>query len=679
MVTFAAFLNNQMNLRPIIYILGIVLLTISQKVIFSQTEPIPLAEIEINSAGNPLVFKQISRSIQVITSNDLKTAPVFSLDDVLRYYGGLDVRERGTMGVQSDLSIRGGGMDQNLMMVNGVALNDPQTGHHNLNQAIMVTNIEKIEILEGPGSRWFGPNAFSGGINIITRQPESNQLKLDLSGGQHGLFFADVAGTFKMGNWTNSIFLGHHQADGYIRNTDFNMNQVINESTLKIPDGMLRIYLGYLNKGFGANSFYTAKYPDQYEQIKSSLASISFEKNIQLPIKINASWKRLYDRFELFREGHLWYQKIGDIYVNGSDTAGFPIPGGIYPYKGHNYHRTDVVSMNAGMGFSTQAGNTNFGILAQYEFIMSNVLGDLMLDTIYANFGDAWYNRSKSRKNVTLYLNHSYINGRFSIAGGLSAFYNSDYGIHISPGVDMGYFIVDNLKVYGSVNQAIRIPTFTDLYYQGADQVSNPDLKPETATTYELGAKLFLLRFTITGAVFHRDGKDLIDWIKEKPEEKWHSMNLTSLKTNGIRCSIQYRTKHQNRALVKSAGMSYSYLESQKLSNQFLSLYALDYLNHNLALSLTHQLFIKNLQVSWVLNFQQRSGSYIDFNSGDVVRYQPIHRINLQINYQISKLDFSLTCRNLLNEKTVDYGNVPQPGFWLIAGLKTSLDFQLFN
>ncbi|PIY34127.1 MAG: hypothetical protein COZ08_03585, partial [Bacteroidetes bacterium CG_4_10_14_3_um_filter_42_6] len=67
-----------MNLRPIIYILGIVLLTISQKVIFSQTEPIPLAEIEINSAGNPLVFKQISRSIQVITSNDLKTAPVFS-------------------------------------------------------------------------------------------------------------------------------------------------------------------------------------------------------------------------------------------------------------------------------------------------------------------------------------------------------------------------------------------------------------------------------------------------------------------------------------------------------------------------------------------------------------------------------------------------------------------------
>ena len=243
----------------------------------------------------------------------------------------------------------------------------------------------------------------------------------------------------------------------------------------------------------------------------------------------------------------------------------------------------------------------------------------------------------------------------------------------------MGYFIVDNLKVYGSVNQALRIPTFTDLYYQGVDQVSNPDLKPETATTYELGAKLFLLRFTITGAVFHRDGKDLIDWIKEKPEEKWHSMNLTSLKTNGIRCFIQYRSKHQNRALVKSAGMSYSYLESQKLSNQYLSLYALDYLNHNLALNLTHQLFIKNLQVSWVFNFQQRSGSFIDFNSGDVVRYQPIHRINLQINYQISKLDFSLTCRNLLNEKAVDYGNVPQPGLWLIAGLRTSLDFQFFK
>ncbi|MFA5418701.1 MAG: TonB-dependent receptor [Bacteroidales bacterium] len=664
-----------MNLRLSLYIVGVALLTLFQKVVFGQNDTIPLAEIEIKSAANPMLFKQVSRSIQVITAKDIEVAPIFSLDEALRYCGGLDVRERGTLGVQSDVSIRGGGMDQNLIMVNGIAVNDPQTGHHNLNQAVMLSNIEKIEILNGPGSRWFGPNAFSGGINIITRQPLNTQLSLDVSGGQHGLFFADVSGSFSIGKWVNTTSFGHHQSDGYMRNTDFLMNQVNNESTLKLKDGLLRIYLGYLVKGFGANSFYTAKYPDQYEQIKSSLASVSFEKGTKLPVRITASWRRLYDRFELFREDKLWYQKQGDVYINGSDTAGYPTAGGIYPYKGHNYHRTDVVSMNAGLGFKTVAGSTNLGITASYEAIISNVLGDMMLDTIYAPSGDAWYNHAKNRENITFYLNQNYINGRFSFAGGLAIFYNSDYGLHFSPGVDVGYFVVDNLKVYGSVNQSIRMPTFTDLYYQGPDQVSNPDLKPESATTYELGAKLFLNQFTVTGAVFHRDGKNLIDWVKENPEMKWHSMNLTSLKTNGISCSMQYATKEVNSAFVQSVGLNYTFLKSNKSSGQYLSLYALDYLDHNLTFNLTHRVFVKNLRFSWMFNFQQRNGSYVDFASGEVVRYQPVHRVNLRINYQIKQLDLSLTCRNLLNEKTVDYGNVPQPGLWIIAGLRTNIEF----
>jgi iron complex outermembrane receptor protein len=643
----------------------------------AQADTIPLAEVEINSSATPVVFKQVSRSIRLITKQELASAPVLCLEDVLRFYGGVDVRERGAMGVQSDLSIRGGGMDQNLMMVNGVALNDPQTGHHNTNQAISLNNIEKIEILEGPGTRWFGPNAFSGGINLVTSQPMRDQLNFTISGGQHGLFMVDVAASIKLGHWVNTTSVGRHKSDGYARNTDFDTWQVNNESILRWADGLLRIYLGYLDKGFGANSFYSPKFPDQYEHIKSSLASVTIENGRRYPVKANVSWRRLYDRFELFREDDGWYKKQGDVFINGVDTAGFPTASGIYPYKGHNFHRTDVFSMNIGAGAESVAGNTQIGFTANYEGIISNVLGDLMTDTVYSSIGDAWYNHCKHRENLTLYLNHSYINGRWSLAGGVSAYLNSDYGVYVSPGIDVGFFVLNELKIYTTVNRAVRIPTFTDLYYQGPDQLSNPELKPETATTYEIGAKAFLNNLTITGALFHRDGLNLIDWVKEKPEEKWHSMNLTSMKTNGVSGSVQYMSPSASKSAVRTAGMSYTFLVSDKSSDQYLSLYALDYLAHNLMFHFSHGLLLKNLSVSWAFVFQQRNGNYIDFSSGNVVKYQPINRVNLKLNYQYKWVRIYISCQNLFNDQAVDYANIPPTGLWIVGGLVGRLDFSL--
>jgi len=665
-----------MTLRPtIIYSAVFYLIIMITKPLAAQTDTIPLSQVEISSSATPVVFRQVSRSIRVITSDELASAPVLSLDDILRFYGGVDVRERGGLGVQSDLSIRGGGMDQNLLMYNGVGINDPQTGHHNTNQAIMMFNVDKIEILEGPGARWFGSNAFSGGINLITELPENNRLGFDVSGGEFGLFFADLSAAFRSGNWVNSTSVSRHKSDGYTSNTDFSVWQINNESTYKLSNGMLRLYLGYLDKGFGANSFYTAKYPDQYEQIKSSLASLSLEKGARYPLKANVSWRRLYDRFELFREDDRWYQKQGDVYVNGADTAGFPTASGLYPYKGHNYHRTDVVTGNLSVGMTSIAGRSQLGMEARYEGIISNVLGDPMTDTLYASRGDAWYNHRKDRQSLTFFLNHSFERGRFSLAGGISAYYNSEFDWHFSPGLDVGYFVVDWLKVYGSVNQAFRIPTFTDLYYQGADQVSNPNLQPETATTYEMGSKAFFDEITLSAAVFHRDGQNLIDWVKETPGEKWHSMNLTSMKTNGISGSVQYLAPLSLHRLIRSAGVSYTYLQSDKSSASYFSLYALDYLQHNLVITCTHGLWVKNLSVAWAYNFQQRNGSYIDFNSGDPKAYQPVNRINVKVTFQYRWASFYVMCRNLLNDKAVDYGNIPPAGLWVTAGVTGKLDF----
>ena len=102
--------------------------------------------------------------------------PVHDLQDLLKFASAVDVRQRGNNGVQADISIRGSSFDQVLILLNGIQLNDPQTGHHNLNLPVSY-DIDRIEILEGPSARLYGPNAFAGAINIITGQASSHKLQ----------------------------------------------------------------------------------------------------------------------------------------------------------------------------------------------------------------------------------------------------------------------------------------------------------------------------------------------------------------------------------------------------------------------------------------------------------------------------------------------------------------------
>jgi len=163
-------------------------LVFSFSVLYSQSanDTVALEEYELVSVANPVAFRDISRTVHLISKEQVKEAPVASIDDLLKVYGGVDIRSRGAMGVQSDISLRGGSFDQGLIMIDGIPLNDPQTGHHNLSQAISLDDIERVEILAGPATRWFGANAFSGGINFIRKLPEPNLFSVSVSGGQYG-------------------------------------------------------------------------------------------------------------------------------------------------------------------------------------------------------------------------------------------------------------------------------------------------------------------------------------------------------------------------------------------------------------------------------------------------------------------------------------------------------------
>ena len=371
----------KINLKRTLFLL---VLTFSWSGLWAQRDTLTLKEIQVSTVANPVRFKKIPRKISIITQKEIKNVPVNGLDGLLEQAGGLDLRQRGAFGMQADLNIAGGSFDQALVMINGIPVNDPQTGHHNLDQPLNINEVDKVEIIRGPSSRWFGSNAFSGAVNIITKREPGNSLSFGFRAGQYGLLSTSCLFGYNTGRILNQTSVSGSRSNGYRINTDFKNLSISHQSFLTLGTAKLNLQLGYAGKAFGANSFYTAKYPDQFEKIKVMSAGVGVRGGSRLQYYGYVRWRRLYDRFELFRVGTDWYQKQDDWFVKGVDSAGFHTPAGFFPYQGPNFHRTDVAGAQGSVGFHSALGKTAAGLSYQYENILSNVLGDPMKDTLFS-------------------------------------------------------------------------------------------------------------------------------------------------------------------------------------------------------------------------------------------------------------------------------------------------------
>ncbi|HRU63571.1 MAG TPA: TonB-dependent receptor plug domain-containing protein, partial [Paludibacteraceae bacterium] len=188
--------------------------------ITSDTISIQLSDVEVVRQRNKL-YSELGRVLTVINKEEINRMPVHSIDELLDQISGLDIRQRGTFGVQADISVHGGSFDQVLVLLNGVNITDPQTGHFNLDIPLNFNEIDRIEILQGSAARLLGPNAFSGAINIITNQnKKQNQLKAELSAGSNEYSTQNISTDFNIKNVTNFISFSHKSSDGYIENTD---------------------------------------------------------------------------------------------------------------------------------------------------------------------------------------------------------------------------------------------------------------------------------------------------------------------------------------------------------------------------------------------------------------------------------------------------------------------------
>lgn len=616
-----------------------------------------LEEIEVSAQRVPVTYSQVARIVSVIEKDQIDAAPVNSIQDLLEYALSVDIRQRGTHGVQADVSIRGGSFDQTLILLNGINLSDPQTGHHNLNLPVSFKSIKRIEILEGPAARVYGPNAFSGAINIVTEPSENDQVGIDLSYGEHDLRDINVSANKQVGKLQNFVAFNHKSSDGYIDNTDFDSYNVFYHGLLNAEAGQLDLQAGFSNKAFGANSFYTPAYPNQFEETKTTFASLKFETGEKLHFTPALYWRRHQDRFELFR----------------SDPASW--------YGGHNYHMTDVLGTSINSWFSSDLGKTAFGAEFRSENIWSNVLGEEMEESIDVPGEEGQeFTKSHSRTTVSYFAEHTFYLGRLTASGGAMANWISDlnYEWNIYPGLDLSYQLTDALKAYSSFNKSLRMPTFTDLYYNGPTNRGNPDLKPEKSTTFEGGLKLDNRFLHLQAGYYHRVGRDLIDWVRESEEFLWETRNLTEIKSDGFELIVALNVPELlgQPFFIRKINTNYSYNKLDKSQSDYLSNYALDNLKHKFVFSVDQKIW-KNLQASWNFRFQDRNGSYAEFEDTQYVgeaNYESFWLTDLKVYWKTDKLQLSGSISNLFDQRYVDLGNIRQPGRWISFGVNYQIE-----
>lgn len=611
----------------------------------------------------------------------IEKLPVQTLNELLEYTIGLDVRQRGPMDVQADLSLRGSTFDQVLIMLNGHPLNDPQTGHHNMDLPIGLDDVAAVEILYGGASLKYGPYAFAGAVNFLSKTPlNANEISAEVQGGQFGHQFFRLG--LRKGNEYSgiSLQLQRSASDGYTENSDFEQYVARFEYDLFLTprkDVQFTLEAGFNSKDFGAQNFYTTRFPTQFEATRTAFLGASFKtpKNIFIETSGRFFARRHWDRFELFRETGGPYIYGQEFFYSASDTISW--------YTQHNYHRTDVLGGDIQGQNSNALGTTEMGLDLRYERILSNALGDSLSQPRAADFSSrASYFLSGSRRNLGLYARHIFeLNDFLPIVpkAGIRYNFNTAFGSVWLPSAQLEYPLEGETenKISLSWSKAFRLPTYTDLYYRLGGAVGSIDLKPEYSSNFELSWRHLSKdkSLDIRAAAFRREGQNLIDWIilPEDSNNLLRAANVTQLNVNGLELmvgkrNIQVREAHTTWTSI-GAGVHYMFSDSDTFA--FESLYTLDYLRLKAYAHLELKLF-KRLSLSLQYCFQQRDGEYVvpEMKHSDAVvkAFEPVQLIDARLQWTHNHGRLYLDANNLLNKAYMDRGNVLQPGLWMRLG-----------
>ena len=584
----------------------------------AQVEPIKrdsLKEITITSNRITLPFSKTSRTITLITADDILKSSATNVADLLQNVSGVDIRRRGTDGMQSDLYIRGGNFDQTLLLIDGVKMDDVQTGHHTMNAILSLENIERIEIIKGPASRIYGQNAFTGAINIITKNVKDNSLDVALNYGSYNNKKGTASFTQKFENGGILASVGYQDSDGYRFNTDFENVTAFFKTDLK----NYNLTTSFTDRKFGANGFYASPdYKDQYEETQTSLVALGSTYAFDnVTIKPRLYWRRNQDMYVFLREDPSYYR---------------------------NLHISNKIGAETNVVFNSSLGKTGVGVDMYRVFLVSNNLGN------------------HNRTAITGFLEHRFelLNENLDITPGVAISYYSDFNTKAFPGLDVGYRVSDEFKVYGNVGYTYRVPTFTDMFYVGPTTIGNPDLEPESALSEEVGVKLTTDNFQIDLALFNRLSDNLIDWTKDNESDKWETRNFSEVQTQGVEIALNYNFYVGQ--FKQNLNVGYTFIEDDIRDNNVdYTRYSLNSIKHQITSSIDTK-FCKVFSQNIAYRFVERTNG------------QSYTVVDAKLLANVSKsIEFSLAANNIFNAEYYETNLVPMPKGNLMFGFKYSI------
>jgi iron complex outermembrane receptor protein len=608
-----------------------------------------LDEVMVTASRVSTPLYRTSKQVTVIGRQEIAKAPVQSLQDLLVYIAGVDVAQRGGHGVQADISLRGGTADQTAVLLNGINVSSAHTGHYSFDLPINLSDIERVEIVHGPAALIYGASAFAGGINIITKKSVDHTVYANVEAGMHKQRGIEVRGAAATGWAEHSLSVGYNASEGDVANSDYDLYNALWQTRMNLPrkGGRIDLQLGYNDKRYGANTFYSAKYPNQYERTSTYMATAKGEWGTTLKLIPILYWSRHHDQFDLIKD---------------TDT-------------GRNYHRNDTYGANLALNYTWRWGITTLAGEARREEILSSVLGKPM-DKPHGH-----YKASDGRTNASVTLEHTINLEKWVLTAGALLNHNTlqPHVYKLYPSAGITYRPTEAWKVSASWSRSTRMPTFTDLYYTTATHNGNNGLKPERSESVDLGVTFANAALSAHVGGFLLWGRDMIDWVKESPEdEKWASWNLTKINTQGVEMGVKLHLANLLPALGPQAGLAVDYVRLHQTSDSgnLLSLYSLNYLRDKLTARFTHRI-VGGLSAGWYFRYQKRMGEYEKYENQAKVGnapYPAFSTLDLKLAYTYRGATFSIALNNLYNTRYFDLGNVPQPGFWLTGGVKIVIE-----
>lgn len=630
------------------------------------------------------------RLVSVISRQEIAALPVSTVADILQYLPGLDIRRRGANAAQCDLSMRGGTFDQVLILLNGVPINDAQTGHYSLHLPLSTLLIERIEVLQGTSPLTAGANTLVGAVNIVTKT-SSNQgqarvntgsiATLKLTAGTNSFVHPEFALSADAGEWQFNASVEYSRADGYyapdpspreqqaLANSDCRWANAYVQARWRELD----IQLGAQYKDAGAGLFYGGSV-DQFDATRTAFGSARYKHRWGAwSLEAKAAYRANYDRYEWHRD----QRQYGNFHFLQSSSAAL-----------HAAYASWLGTSTIGLTLTNDnIHSTNLGDTILPNGQVPNVNGfDLKdLDVLHLVKG-------ANRLSVAYFAQQTFHYRNLSASLGLGGNYNTSFGHHLTGSANIGYEYLPNSSVYINAQRGVRMPTFTDLYYDAGNQLGSRDLRPEEAWTASVGGTFNRHGLSLTVDAWYRLGTNIIDWVYVPDDSRrpYHATNQQRIHSAGTELTAIYRPSagsDQPSALsqwLRMVKISYAYTWMDLNQHEAQSRY-LDYLSHKFVFGLEHGIWVSRdphrigvLAASWTLRWQKREGDYTAAEANPdgtpvIAPYKPVLLLDGAIFWQNDRVRVSAECTNITNRHYYDYGSLLMPGAWGTLAIEVNL------